>query len=296
MKIFYSILFCFVALFAKATDSTKYVVYFDFNISELNLEYQKNLTDYYTSFDYNNYKLIHIVVVGHTDQIGSDDYNYKLSFDRSIYVANFLVSLNIAKEYILPLVGYGESMLLYDALDEISRAQNRRVEIITYFEKLDPPRSSTLPKNVIENKKLDPEKKHFPEHISDVLKDTLTKVGDQIILPYILFHGGLPIFMNISYPFLDELVEALRQYPKLEIEVQGHVCCTDEVDGVDISTGKRNLSSERAKAVYDYLIKNGISKKRMTHIGYGHQYPITQERNEYERSRNRRVEIKILKK
>jgi outer membrane protein OmpA-like peptidoglycan-associated protein len=95
---------------------------------------------------------------------------------------------------------------------------------------------------------------------------------------------------------LDELVTTLQHYPKLEVEIQGHVCCTDDVDGIDNSTGKRNLSEARAKAVYNYLIEHGIDKNRMQHKGFGHQFPITLERTEAERTRNRRVELKILKK
>ena len=297
MKTIFLILCSYISCFAVASDSTKYIVYFDFNDAQLNELNQKKLYDYYSSFDYKNYLLNKIVVVGHTDQIGSNNYNYSLSLKRANSVAEFLVSLNVSREFILPLVGNGETQLISSSIDENSRSQNRRVEIITHYQKL-------IPQQIIIERKKDADKavdtmlKESPksEKLADKLKDSLLKIGDKIELPFILFYGGLPQFLNISYPYLDELVETLQQNPIIEVEVQGHVCCTNERDGIDNSTGKKNLSSTRAQAVYDYLIGHGINKNRMRHKGYGHQFPITLERTEAERTRNRRVEIKILNK
>jgi outer membrane protein OmpA-like peptidoglycan-associated protein len=75
--------------------------------------------------------------------------------------------------------------------------------------------------------------------------------------------------------------------PTLEIEIAGHVCCADDMP----------LSVLRAKTVYSYLVKNGISEKRMTYRGYSRNKPIFEDDSFEENARaNRRVEIKILKK
>ena len=294
VKVFISILFCFIHWFAVATDSTSYIVYFNFNDDKLTEESQQKLADYFNSFDHVNYKMTKIVIVGHTDQIGTSGFNYDLSIRRANTIAVFLISLKIPLNILSPLEGFGKDKLITPNLDEEARSYNRRVEIITYYEKIihikrdkppsvfDPPIEIKKPPEII--------------RLADKIKDSSLKVGDHVELPNIFFYGGLPVFLQISYPYLEELVVTLQQNPKIEVEIQGHVCCTNDVDGIDNSTGKRNLSEVRAKAVYDYLVEHGIDKKRMQHNGYGHQFPITLERTEAERTRNRRVELKILKK
>ena len=74
----------------------------------------------------------------------------------------------------------------------------------------------------------------------------------------------------------------------LIIEIQGHICCTTN-DYFDLST-------DRSKSVYDFLISKGISKNRMTYVGFGVTKPLFKipENNETEQISNRRVEIKII--
>jgi outer membrane protein OmpA-like peptidoglycan-associated protein len=92
-------------------------------------------------------------------------------------------------------------------------------------------------------------------------------------------------------PVLNELLAIMKENPTLEIEIQGHICCEFEPDGQ-----QEKLSVQRSKIVYLYLVKNGIESKRLSYHGFGHQFPITLERNEEERIQNRRVEIKITNK
>ncbi len=294
MKLIISILFCCIHWFAIASDSTSYIIYFNFNDDKLTEESQQKLAEYFNSFDYTNYKMTKIVIVGHTDQIGTSGFNYDLSIRRANTIAVFLISLKIPLNILSPLEGFGKDKLITPSMEEDARSYNRRVEIITYYEKIIRTKKAKPPSV------FDPpaEVKNPPENIrlADKIKDTALKVGDKIELPNIFFYGGLPTFLQISYPYLEELVTTLQQNQKIEVEIQGHVCCTNDDDGVDNSTGKRNLSEVRAKAVYDYLVNHGIDKARMQHHGYGHTFPITLERTEAERTRNRRVELKILKK
>ncbi|MDP2228736.1 MAG: OmpA family protein [Moraxellaceae bacterium] len=74
-----------------------------------------------------------LVVSGHTDNVGRDDYNMKLSQDRANSVAQYLISRGVAGGRI-KAVGYGKSMPVADNSTENGRAQNRRVEI-----RIDPP-------------------------------------------------------------------------------------------------------------------------------------------------------------
>ena len=39
-------------------------------------------------------------------------------------------------------------------------------------------------------------------------------------------------------------------------------------------TGRRNLSLARARYIYEYLMKNGVARKRMKYVGLKHKYPL----------------------
>ena len=71
---------------------------------------------------------------------------------------------------------------------------------------------------------------------------------------------------------LQELVTMLNEHPEIEIELSAHT------DRKGSDTYNQKLSQRRTQSVVDYLIKNGIEKKRLTAVGYGKQQPkkITQ--------------------
>jgi outer membrane protein OmpA-like peptidoglycan-associated protein len=96
-----------------------------------------------------------------------------------------------------------------------------------------------------------------------------------------------------------ELGTVMKKNPTLEIAVEGHICCNkDSTDGLDIGTRTLNLSVNRAKEICNYLWQNGIASNRLQYKGFAHQNPLVPypEKTEEERTKNRRVEIKILKK
>jgi outer membrane protein OmpA-like peptidoglycan-associated protein len=71
---------------------------------------------------------IRVSVEGHTDAIGSDEYNQRLSERRARSVADYLASGGIADER-LTTEGFGESHPVASNENEDGRAQNRRVEL-----------------------------------------------------------------------------------------------------------------------------------------------------------------------
>ena len=70
-----------------------------------------------------------VLIEGHTDSIGAEDYNMGLSIRRAQAVKDFIVSQGIAKER-LSIKGFGESQPLESNETEAGRAQNRRVEFV----------------------------------------------------------------------------------------------------------------------------------------------------------------------
>ena len=88
---------------------------------------------------------------------------------------------------------------------------------------------------------------------------------------------------------LDELYEFLLVNDKVVIEVGGHTNNLAEDKFAD------ELSTNRAKAVADYLYAKGIDTTRVQYKGYGKRYPIASNLTPEGRKTNQRVEIKILK-
>ena len=116
------------------------------------------------------------------------------------------------------------------------------------------------------------------------------KRGDKIELQNMNFIGGSPILLKESKPILVELLMLMQNNSNLKIKIEGHICCSLIDD--------QNLSENRAKTVYSYLLENNISKNRMSYEGYSSKYPKhpLPEKNETERMENRRVEIRIIDK
>ena len=69
-----------------------------------------------------------VLITGHTDRIGDDKYNQKLSERRAMAVKNWLTANGIAAAR-LEEAGYGEAKPKYDNKTEEGRRMNRRVEI-----------------------------------------------------------------------------------------------------------------------------------------------------------------------
>ena len=75
----------------------------------------------------------------------------------------------------------------------------------------------------------------------------------------------------------------------MKIEIGGHT------DNVGDDNANLILSKQRADAVRDYLVENGISADLLETKGYGESKPIASNKTEEGRRKNRRVEIKFIK-
>ena len=100
--------------------------FFDFDKSVLKPEGRAKLDD--VASKVKNINLEVIIAVGHTDSIGSDAYNQKLSVRRAEAVKAYLVSKGIDKSRVYT-EGKGEKQPVADNKTAAGRAKNRRVEI-----------------------------------------------------------------------------------------------------------------------------------------------------------------------
>lgn len=116
------------------------------------------------------------------------------------------------------------------------------------------------------------------------------EIGNKVILKNIFFDTNKFDIKVESKPELQKLVDFLNTNPGVHIEVSGH---TDNAGSDQLN---QTLSENRAKAVYQYLIANGINASRLVYKGYGKAQPVASNDNEEDRSRNRRTEFKIIAK
>lgn len=93
---------------------------------------------------------------------------------------------------------------------------------------------------------------------------------------------------------LNEAIEVLKKYPQLRVEVAGHT------DSVGSDAYNQKLSERRAKAVYNYLVKNGVDSGRLVGPdGFGESRPIAPNTNPdgsdnpQGRAQNRRTELNV---
>ena len=225
---------------------------------------------------------------GYCDPAGTSHYNDSLSIARVKSIKAWLCSKWIDAATISFEQGFGEKFQLNNNSTAQLRAVNRRVEIILQKRMIDtatPVRDKTV-------------KPIVKDTLYRKIMDSTTHIGTTIVLQRIIFYGGSHIPLPESTAAINELLAAMQTRPQLKIEIDGHICCeASDRDGIDQGTGSRDLSVQRAKYIYDFLLRNGIDSNRMSYKGFGASqkiYPL--ERNDVEQRLNRRVEIKIISK
>jgi outer membrane protein OmpA-like peptidoglycan-associated protein len=82
--------------------------------------------------------------------------------------------------------------------------------------------------------------------------------------------------------------EILKNYPNAKFSIEGH---TDS-DGSDKLNQK--LSEDRANAVRNVLIENGIKAENLTAVGFGESKPIGSNKTKAGKAENRRTEVKHI--
>lgn len=114
------------------------------------------------------------------------------------------------------------------------------------------------------------------------------KVGERVVLNNVFFETGSAALRDESLAELDKLVAFLNTNVTLRIEIAGH---TDNAGDAKVN---QLLSESRAKAVFEYLIKQQVSAARLSYKGYGESKPIDDNNTELGRSKNRRTEFQII--
>ncbi len=215
---------------------------------------------------FKNKNIFIVSVTGFCDSRASNEHNDILGENRAKFVGNLLKKLVNASEY--EIINKGENFVQSEDL-----AKNRKVEIVYNFlfsseVLIETPKATELTTNI-----------------------NASKIGDKLILKNMNFYDRTDMLYPESKPIREELLHALKDNPKLKIEIQGHICCSHQID-------KEEIALKRCIATYNYLVSNGIDKTRLSYKSFDATKPIfaIPEKTEEQRKANRRVEILILDK
>ena len=249
-----------------------------------------------------------VKVHGYADYVHTSEYNLRLSQQRAEIVKEHLTVKYPGMVNVLECKGFGE-INSSNAGGKNGDAKNRRVDVLV--------------ERVVEYRDVDTRPIQIQEPVKEIRSDvpsktdtvpaepkvitsnaaktkskkiTELKKGESMELEGLMFEPGRHFILRESVPVIYKLLKTLEQNPKIRIEIQGHVCCDDGYeDGYDYDSRDRHLSTNRAKAVYDFLVSKGIAEERLSYKGFGHKKPkIFPEKNHFDEQANRRVEILLL--
>lgn len=272
----------------------QFSVFFDSNKSELKKSENERLQGWITAHQSDKI----VAINGYTDEDGTTGFNDTLARKRVNFIFNAINGrVKIREDF--KTRSFGEQHQL-----SADKAQNRKVTIY-YIESKDLAREDEIlgikPAPVVEKPK---PAVHYPERIVlenpdgstmeykldvDFMKQVgAAAVGEKIKVDNLNFVINTFAIVPESRRKLYELLIVMETHPKLKVEIQGHLCC--------MAVDRQDLSTQRAKAIQQFLIKNGIAKDRITYKGFGSTQPIypIPEKDEPQRAANRRVEIAIV--
>ena len=195
------------------------------------------------------------IIEGHTDNVGSAEYNLELSKRRAESVVKYLEENFGIDPSRLAAKGYGLSRPVADNSTDEGKQKNRRIEAIIDC--------------ALEVKEIEP-----PERLCIAL------VVD--------FETGRSDIQPQYRPEIAKVADYLKMYPTTTAVIEGH---TDNVGGYDFNM---KLSLERAQHIVDYLAQNfGIDRSRLAAKGYGYTRRIAYNDTEEGRAKNRRIDAVI---
>ncbi len=113
------------------------------------------------------------------------------------------------------------------------------------------------------------------------------KVGQKVVLNNIFFQTDKFELMPQSKTELEVVLKMMEKNPSLKIEIGGHT------DNTGTEQKNKELSEERAKSVFDYLIAKGADANRITYKGYSSSQPVAGNNTPEGKALNRRTEFVV---
>jgi outer membrane protein OmpA-like peptidoglycan-associated protein len=255
-----------------------------------------------------------VEVGGHTDKSGSASQNATISKGRARTVYNYLINKGVPDSR-LTYRGYGQNSPIVSNKYKSTRALNRRIEVkvvskgnenmtsLVDESKLDAPETTIATRTVtpVETTtasptettttptKITPANTQVRHNIANLEEYySQFKTGESLVLNHLVFQPYSSKITDKSNKDLLRLYRALKENPKLKVQVNGYT------DSSGDAAANKEISKQRAKAVYKYLINKGIDADRLRYKGYGASNPRYSNKYKSTRAQNRRIEAKIL--
>jgi len=196
-------------------------------------------------------------IEGHMDSVGDTKSLMTLSFERAKAVLEYFSFFGGLNRENFQVFGMGDDYPIGDNNTEEGRKQNRRIEII-------------------------------PE-ATDVITDSIAR-PEEVFNQFILrgddsFETNTATLKELSKILLDEIAAYLKNQPESRWRIEGYT------DSQGTASLQKKITSERAYAIFDYLISEGLSADQFTVTGLGSSNPIANNDTEEGRSANRRILI-----
>jgi outer membrane protein OmpA-like peptidoglycan-associated protein len=125
------------------------------------------------------------------------------------------------------------------------------------------------------------------QQLNSILQTRDSARGLIVSMSDVLFDTGRYTLMPGAREKLAKVAGILLAYPGLNIAVGGYT------DNVGNNQFNQNLSEQRAGAVRDYLVQQGVQRNSVTATGFGNSVPVASNDNAAGRQANRRVELVV---
>jgi outer membrane protein OmpA-like peptidoglycan-associated protein len=123
--------------------------------------------------------------------------------------------------------------------------------------------------------------------LNSVLATTETARGLIVNLGDVLFDTARYTLKPNAQIALAKVATILQLHPDLKVQVEGYT------DSVGSDAYNQKLSENRANAVHDFLVQNGVSAANVTSVGYGKANPVASNDTAKGRAQNRRVNLVV---
>lgn len=138
------------------------------------------------------------------------------------------------------------------------------------------------------------EENAFQPYELDIALHRLATVRDtgqevRIVLRNILFPTGSDVFHPSSLFELERVKALMEENPEIRVRLEGHT------DNTGLPVDNQALSSRRADAVRNWLVRQGIAGHRIQSAGYGDTRPVADNTTSEGKQLNRRTEMVILR-
>lgn len=123
--------------------------------------------------------------------------------------------------------------------------------------------------------------------VAGQLADQINKQG--FVNLNVNFDTNKSLIKDGDKPAIDEVVTLLKNDPNLKLSVEGHT------DNVGNASSNKTLSQARSDSLVAYIVAGGIAAKRLVAKGFGSESPISDNRTDEGKAKNRRVELVKIK-